>query len=117
MTAVLDVPFIEVGGKPGAAIQIPIPEGLTVQDEAVAPKGYGMFRIMTKKDGDKRVVWNNRSLPEIQAAKSMFDSLSSQGLTPYKVGSGGKASSAVMDEFDPLAEEVIFLPMRAVAGG
>ena len=47
----------------------------------------------------------------------MFDACAAEGLVPYKVGVNGKASSEVMDEFDPYAEEVIFLPVAVVAGG
>ena len=77
-----------------------------------------MFQIMNFKDGDKRVVWDSGSLAEIQAAKEMFDNLRKEGLMPFRVGVGGKASAEEMTEFDPLAEQVLFLPgKRLVAGG
>jgi len=87
------------------------------ESEGMAPPDFGCFRIMSQKDGDKRVVWCRRILSEIAAAKKMFLDLLSKGMIPYKVGVGGKASSVVMKEFDPTAEEVIFMPVRAIAGG
>ena len=78
---------------------------------------FGLFRIMSEKDGDKRVIWNRNSIAEISAAKKMFMDLLSKGMIPYKVGLRGEATSSVMDEFDPTAEEVIFLPVKAIAGG
>ena len=78
---------------------------------------FGCFRIMSQADGDKRVVWCRRVIAEIKAAKQMFMDLLSKGMIPYKVGIDGQASATVMDEFDPTAEEVIFMPVRAIAGG
>ena len=75
------------------------------------------FRIMTPDDGDKRVIWNCRVIQEIRAAKDMFLNLIKQGMMPFKVGRDGKRSSERMEEFDPVAEEVIFIPMPAVVGG
>lgn len=83
----------------------------------VTTSDLGCFRILSQTDGDKRVVWCRRILAEIRAAKEMFLDLISKGMVPYKVGVGGKASSVVMKEFDPTAEEVIFMPVRAIAGG
>lgn len=115
----LSVPKVRVGKIKGVAVEIDIPDALTVLDDPkeAAPQGCGCFRIMTKEDGDKRVVWNSMNLGEIRAAKEMFDQLIQEGLVPYKVGVDGQASSEVMDEFDPVAEEVIFMPVAMVAGG
>jgi hypothetical protein len=99
--------------------QINIPDGLTVLDkpQEKAPEGFGCFRVMTPKDGDKRVIWDNTSFEQIREAKEMFDELVEEGLCPYRVGVNGRASADVMDEFDPHAEEIIFMPIAAVAGG
>jgi len=75
------------------------------------------FRILTPKDGDKRVVWDSRDMDQIEDAKAMFDECVAKGLVPYRVGTDGRASAEVMDEFDPEAEEVIFMPINQVAGG
>lgn len=79
--------------------------------------GFGMFRIMTRKDGDKRVVWCRNRIEEIKAAKKMFLDLIASGMQPFRVGLNGQASAEVMTEFDPLAEEVIFMPIAAIRGG
>lgn len=80
-------------------------------------KDFGCFRILSQKDGDKRVVWCRRKIAEIKAAKQMFLDLLSKGMIPYKVGVDGAASAEEMREFDPTAEEVIFMPVQAIAGG
>ncbi len=99
-------------------------ERYPVRGDSIAPVNpdslraiYGCFRIISQKDGDKRVVWCRKVIAEIQAAKKMFMDLISKGMVPYKVGVSGNASAEVMDEFDPTAEEVIFMPVRAIAGG
>ena len=78
---------------------------------------FGCFRILSQKDGDKRIVWCKRLLPQIQDAKKMFLDLIKEGMVPYIVGVDGKATSRVMKEFDPTAEEVIFMPQAAIRGG
>lgn len=75
------------------------------------------FRIMTPEDGDRRIVWDRRNEIQLADAKKLFDELVEQGLVPYKVDSKGKATTKVMDQFDPEAEEVIFLPISLVTGG
>jgi hypothetical protein len=77
---------------------------------------FGVFRILDQKEGDKRLVWNRLSMGDISEANRMFDRFVSEGLDPYRVGGDGK-TGARMDKFDPTAEEVIFLPIKMVAGG
>jgi hypothetical protein len=98
--------------------KIKVPSSLRVLPDGEKPaKGHGVMRVMTAKDGDKRIVWDNRDLAQIQDAKFMFDECVEKGLVPYRVGLDGKATAEVMDEFDPDAEEVIFLPVVAIRGG
>ena len=83
------------------------------------PKGMIRWSILSKK-GDTRLVWDNHHIAEINAAKDMFDDMtdpSGGGMKAYRVGADGKQSEVEMKSFDPHAEEVIFLPMPAVAGG
>lgn len=98
---------------------IEIPESLGLLDDpaSIPPDGHGVIRVMTPQDGDKRVVWNSKSFAEIGDAKHIFDKLVLEGLVPYKVGTNGQATSEVMAEFDPHAEEIIFLPIALVVGG
>lgn len=97
---------------------VTIPNGLKIlKDKEAVNKWERCFRFLTAKDGDKRVVWDSRDMDQIEEAKAMFDDAVAKGLVPYRVGLDGKASSEVMDEFDPEAEEVIFLPIAQVAGG
>ena len=115
---------IEVNPLKGSNLKnkIDVPGSLKflADNEKLKPHHH-MFRIMTAKDGDKRVVWDSRDLAQIADAKAMFDELIEEGLVPYRVDFNGKVTSEVMDEFDPDAEEVIFLPvskkMGLVTGG
>lgn len=97
---------------------IEIPEELTILEDGQQPEPFQVcWRFLSQKDGDKRVVWNSGSIPEINAAKSMFQTLVSKGMTPYRVGSGGRATPTVMNEFDAGAEEVIFMPTKMIVAG
>lgn len=95
------------------SIEVDLP---TLNVDEVIPDGCGVIRIINNK-GDDRIVWKKTSIPEINQAKDAFDKLVAKGLVPYKVGTDGKATSEVMKEFDPSAEEVIFLPVQMIAGG
>jgi len=98
--------------------KIGIPATLRVLKDNESPKkGHGIFRILTAKDGDKRVVWDSRDINQIEDAKAMFDECVAKGLVPYWVGTNGRATAEVMDEFDSEAEEVIFLPIAQICGG
>lgn len=107
------------GSKHSVKIQIPEELGVDIPStpEDMFTKLYGVMRVMTPKDGDKRITWNNQDFAQIRQAKETFDRLVTEGLVPYRVGLGGKATSEVMAEFDPYAEEILFLPIQMVAGG
>lgn len=97
---------------------ITVPKSLKIlKDNEKASKWHHCFRFLTPKDGDKRVVWDSRDMDQIEDAKVMFDECVAKGLVPYRVGTDGKATSEVMDEFDPESEEIIFLPIAQVGGG
>jgi hypothetical protein len=116
---VLEFPLMTAGSKTGSATaQIAIPDSLSVLGMG-EEKGLdcGQFTILTRKDGDKRVVWNRMSLPEIRDAKKMFDEMVAKGMTPYRVGQDGQRTAQAMKEFDAAAEEVVFLPTKALAKG
>lgn len=100
-------------------VQIDVPDSLGELEEPkeVAPATCGTFRIMTEDDGDKRYTWDRRDYTQIREAKDFFDKCVAEGLVPYRVGVGGKPSSEVMTEFDPYAEEVVFMPVAAAVGG
>lgn len=100
-------------------VSIEIPDDLKyLEDGTEVPKGRHCIRIMHPDKGDERLTWDSTSLSELQQAKKLFVDLIKQGLTPYKVGLNGQATAEVMDEFDPHAEEVIFMPTaQLVAGG
>lgn len=99
--------------------QIEIPASLQVlENPADRPAtGHCVMRVLTPKDGDKRVVWDSNSFAQISDAKEMFDKLVLEGLVPYRAGVNGQATSEIMAEFDPHAEEIIFLPISLMTGG
>ena len=115
----IEIASLRIGNRPGnPTVRLEVPEKLKLLPDGELPQeGHGCFRFMTPKDGDKRIVWDCRDLEQIAEAKRMFDEAIQQGLVPYKVGVDGRATSEVMDEFDPEAEEVMFLPVALVAGG
>jgi hypothetical protein len=97
---------------------VAIPDELQVLEDGQQPgDGQTLWRFLSQKDGDKRIVWNRGSIPDITAARQMFLDCVAQGMTPYRVGAGGRASADVMTEFDPSAEEVIFMPTKMIVGG
>lgn len=116
----IEVPLVRVGQKAGnLTTTVTIPDLLEIMDDPKEkpPQGYGCFRVMTPKDGDRRIKWNRNNYQEIVNAKTLFDDLVAQGLIPYRVNINGWATNEVMVEFDPYAEEIIFLPVSLVAAG
>lgn len=100
------------------AEQVELPPGISVMGQNFAVQPYHrVFRILDPKRGDERLVWDSRNFSDLKAARQMFIEFIKKGLTPFRVGLNGKATAEVMREFDPTAEEVIFLPTMAVAGG
>lgn len=100
------------------ATKIEVPDGVQIlEDGAEKPANHHMFRILHPLKGDERLCWDSTNFADIKGAKKMFVDLVEKGLTPYRVGTNGNATSEVMDEFDPTAEEVIFLAHQMVAGG
>lgn len=115
----INVTVMSAGGRPtNLSAAVTLPETLSILPDGVQRKqNQHLFRILTQKDGDKRVVWDSTSFQEIRDAKSMFDDLVGKGLVPYRVGEQGENTNEPMVEFDPAAEEIIFLPIPALVGG
>lgn len=112
MTQTIEVCPVK-GGKLARHVEVDLPT-LGVDEEV--PAGCGIMRIMNST-GDDRIAWNKLNITEINKAKEAFDKFVEEGLVPYRVGTNGKPSSEVMDEFDPAAEEVIFMPVALAVGG
>ena len=105
---------VEVFGN----VKIPIPESLNVViDKESIPTGSSVFRIMSPKTGDTRVVWDAFNLDEVKDAGQMFKSMIDQGMMAMRVGVDGQATSEEIKAFDSSAEEVIFIPIPAIVGG
>jgi hypothetical protein len=118
--ATADDRVIEFNPVKGSELKgsITVSEKLQILKDKEQPKaGWRCFRVLTPKDGDKRVTWDSADLDQINEAKLLFDQLIQEGLVPYRVGVNGNATSEVMDEFDPDAEEVIFIAVAAAVTG
>lgn len=97
---------------------IEVPPGLQfLEDGLQVQKGHHCIRILHPDKGDERLTWDSTSLAELQQARKLFIDLVKQGLTPYRVGLNGDTTAEVMDEFDPHAEEVIFMPTATLVVG
>jgi hypothetical protein len=105
-----------VGGKLTSTIEVPA-EMQILENGDPPPANHFMFRILHPQKGDERLTWDASDFFGIRAAKKMFVELIEKGLKPFRVGIDGKATAEIMDEFDPTAEEVIFLPQALVTGG
>jgi hypothetical protein len=68
----------------------------------------GLMRILTK-NGDDRVVWNRDFPDQIKDAYKMFKDFLAKGYTAYIAMTNGEKGHSI-DEFDPLAEEIIMVP-------
>lgn len=93
-------------------VDVPIRERLRVLDDGDEHHptiGEMLFSVLTPKDGDKRLVWNRFSLPEIEDARKMFDDLVAQGMLPHRVSTDGEPAAEVLKNFDAMLEEVSFL--------
>ena len=112
---IISVPVLQ-GSILREDVEIPSEIQILEQDETV-PEFHHCFSIIDPAKGDERLTWDNRCLQQIAAAKKTFVALIQKNLRPFKVGINGLATSDVMTVFDPLAEEVIFLPMAPVKGG
>lgn len=117
----IDVKFIRDGDRASTSISVEVPDELSVREEvgslsekARTKRVYGMFKILTVDDNDCYIVWNRLVTTEVKAAKEMFLELTGHGLVPHNVSSNGDKNSDAMNEFDPDAEEIFFLPVTAV---
>lgn len=98
-------------------IEVPECLGLLNDPAATPPKGFGCMRIPTIKDGDKRVIWDKADIQQIAEAQITFNKLIAEGMKAFRVGLDGKKSAEEIHEFDPHAEEIIFVQMQVVTGG
>lgn len=77
----------------------------------------GIFRILNQKDGDKRLVWDAELIEQVNEAKKTFLRLLEKGFLAYAIDPNGSRRTKPMTEFDPLVEEVVFIPLPQVVGG
>lgn len=73
----------------------------------------GTMRALNEK-GDTKISWDNENPTEVEAAKEAFALYKEKGYAPFRIISQGRKGSQI-EEFDPLAEEILFVP--PIAGG
>lgn len=98
--------------------QLQVPECFTILEAGADPAAeHNVFRILNPKSGDDRLTWDRRDFAAIQEARHTFVDLVKKGFKPFRVGQDGRRSNTIMQEFDPTAQQVIFVPMQPVVGG
>ena len=70
----------------------------------------GELRILDKKAGDLKVIWDPENQDEVCAAKEQFDSLRKKGYMAWNVGGLGKKGDNEIKEFGPDLEKMIITP-------
>jgi len=95
-----------------------LPDGIVLleHDQEPDPES-GVFRILNPSSGDDRLTWDKRDFRAMQDARQTYIDLVKKGFKPFRVDATGKQTTEAMQEFDPLAQQVIFVPMRPVMGG
>ena len=71
--------------------------------------------ICLDNQGDTKVKWHRTSVVEVEAARTVFDTLKNSGHMAYKVSGEDGLKGELLHEFDPAAERIILAP--PLAGG
>jgi hypothetical protein len=72
--------------------------------------GKSAFAILGEY-GDTKHIWDKDKEEEVEAARTLFDSLTKKGYRAFKVTGKNGDKGDIMKKFDPEAERVIFAPM------
>jgi hypothetical protein len=59
--------------------------------------------------GDTKLIWDEDNDVEVEAARTMFNSLKKKGYAGYAVNKNGDKGT-LLTEFDPSAEKIIMAP-------
>lgn len=102
-------------GKP---IEIPgVPQELLQQAELrgqnpdAHPTGL-LFEVINYRpyDGDTKIVWDRNNADEVDAARTMFNSLLKKSFAIFKVNKAGEKDGEQVREFDAAVEKYICIP-------
>lgn len=112
-------PMVSPTGKPlNIRDELVVPENMAVMAGEQEPaEHHGVFRILNPRSGDDRLTWDKRDFQATKEARRTFLELIQKGFKPFRVGPNGRRSNEAMQEFDPTAQQVLFVPMAPVAGG
>ena len=66
--------------------------------------------LVPDASGHSRIQWNSGVIDEVDAARTMFDSLIKKGYTAFKMDKEGNKEGYRINEFDPKIEKMIMVP-------
>jgi hypothetical protein len=78
------------------------------------PAGKHAFEVLGES-GDTKHIWDKRKEDEVDAARSLFKSLTKKGYRAFHCTGKDGVAGEIMKDFDPDAERMILVPQ--VAGG
>lgn len=73
------------------------------------PADHHAYAVMGEP-GDTKIIWDKRNSDEVDAARATYKSLTKKGYRAFHVTGKDGLQGDQMDEFDPNAERVIFIP-------
>lgn len=81
--------------------------------ETVESTGRITFKIADPVEGDVRKSWDKGKPAEVEDAEATFEHLTKdKGYAAFKVGSRGKKDEQIRS-FDPMLEQLVFVPQMA----
>ncbi len=69
----------------------------------------GKMAVMTAKDGDIKVEWDNDKPEEVTHARETFRKMKQKGYAAYRTNPKGSKGELIR-EFDPAAESIVMAP-------
>jgi hypothetical protein len=97
------------------AVQDHSAEGLTL-DDTVTTDEYTIGAIcILDRTGDTRHMWDSRNKDEVDAAKTMFESLQAKGYAIFAAVGKDGAQGEIMRKFDKKVER--FIAVKQLVGG
>lgn len=70
----------------------------------------GELRILDRKHGDIKIIWDPNNEEEVKVARQTFENLTKKGHMAWNVGRLGKKGDNEIKVFDPDLEKMIITP-------
>lgn len=81
---------------------------MSTVEAAPVPKVHEM--AVMGKEGDTKITWSHDNEHEVENARRSFDYFREQGFTAFRADGPDGGVGETMHEFDPNAEQVVFIP-------